>query len=382
MKLLRNKLSITLIGAALLAPLAFIPAPAAKATASTEWPDFEETTFAYAPLSAPATLDRAETLADSATAENIVGYRYENPEIVGEFFITPDQTAESFQANFEATFGTQPQITSMIYIIPIDQVTSQADSALTPIETGESPFQAPPIAADVAEEMVASVPANDPSIQATQATHNWTPQVVDASTWRTGTTQNFALRMSWGPNKPTNLDGNYGIEFEMNLYNDGSTNMRPFCSAGYKDRFIAKREGWLNWYMTAPTGQGLANANPYADYNDLSDECRINSMALGVQYGNRIPPHTSGAYSLLTGIVAPIGTQNSNPVGGVIQSVNNTSCIFGGALTDCMGVTPGSQGSQLFLNYTRGENDPSWAASPNLCWYSTNYGGSVQKIAC
>ncbi|WP_282824533.1 hypothetical protein [Gulosibacter sediminis] len=362
----------------LVAP-SFLPISSATAS-SNDWPDFQSTTFGYQPLSAPTTSTHASELADKSSDNDIIGYRYENDDIVGEFFTSTTQTVDDFTSNFYEQFGTYPEVVSLIYIKPIDSTSASKNTDAPTIVTGQDEYVADPIEDSVADEMLLSdTSASDSTAAPNSASTPWTPQEVSASTWREGNNQRFSIRMAWGnSHSPTKLDGNYGIEFEINLYNSPTlSGKRPACPSGYKNNFLAKREGWSNWFVSTPTGNGISNAQPYADYNDLGDSCNTNSMAVGVRYGNRIPPTQSGAYSVSTGIVAPKGTQSSNIVGGVIQSVNNLACISGMALTDCMGVAGGTQGNQPFLNYVRGVESATWRARPNLCWHSLNYGDSA-----
>lgn len=298
-----------------------------------------------------------------------MGYRYENSDIVGEFFINHGDTPEGFSQRFREKFGTDPEISAAIYQVENNAPIPTAE----PLSLSGEEFRAAPINQDRLNDIILPEPDTLPNGIVIKPQHSWTPETVDASVMREKGSQHFILKMSWGANKPTNLDHKFGIEFEVNLYNNAE-GTRPFCGANAGDEFLAKRQNWHNWYAMVPRGVNIGAAKPYADYNDLSDSCGLNSMAIGVRWGDKFPPMSNGKFSLITGIEAPIGTASSNRVGGVIQSVDNVSCITnrhpsGVTLTDCMGLNGDSAGSQIFLNVSR-----NWVANPNLCWVSKSYG--------
>jgi hypothetical protein len=117
----------------------------------------------------------------------------------------------------------------------------------------------------------------------------------------------------------------------------------------------------------------------YADYNDLLDECKKSSIAIGMKKPQSIPAGPAGIQNVLFTIIAPRGNDSSGPISGTVQSVDSTWCDLNVlmSLTDCMGVTAGSDGERLTLN-----RDNKWTA-PNRCWDS--YGQGLVKpisIAC
>lgn len=58
---------------------------------------------------------RAITPQLTNTNLTLVGYRYENSDIVGEFFINHGDTSEGFSQRFREKFGTDPEISTAIY---------------------------------------------------------------------------------------------------------------------------------------------------------------------------------------------------------------------------------------------------------------------------
>jgi hypothetical protein len=168
-----------------------------------------------------------------------------------------------------------------------------------------------------------------------------------------------------------------GAEFEVNLYNDAIGGHRPNCNYQYKDAFWAKNYGW-NWAVMRSDYQAanLSSLGAYADYNDLSDSCNRNSIAIGLRYPQNIE-YVNGGYGVMIWVSAPNGYKASSRVGGTVQAVWGGYCdSFPGSSmssTDCMGVTAGSWPSsapafRLTANYNKG-----WTV-PSKCWISTGKG--------
>lgn len=336
----------------------------------------DEYFFKYVNFSQDASVQQVKSIESNLQGleGELIGYRFENENLVGEFFVDGEQSLDDFANRFEATFKTQPEFSSAIYLVN--------EKPSSPVEVNflslDEEFVARP--AEVPEAALNTDSSPNPSARSSASDRlKWTPETVDATVLRSGNRQHFVLRMSWGENSPKNMPKKFGIEFEINLHN-GATGQRPLCGIDAGDKFLAKRQSWYNWYVMVPKATHLKEAEPYADYNDLLDSCGVNSMAVGVRYGARIPSLPNGNYSVITGIEAPIGTAKSNKVSGVIQSVDNDACALLPApiLTDCMGVGQTSYGSQNFLSIERG-----WVAAPNLCWVSTGYGTqSPRKLKC
>ncbi|MCR8669929.1 hypothetical protein [Agrococcus sp. HG114] len=171
------------------------------------------------------------------------------------------------------------------------------------------------------------------------------------------------------------LIGEHGVEFEFNLYNDDPaySGVRPFCTlngdpiGGYKDRFWARNYNW-SWQGLSNTGN-YAAAQPYADINDSSDLCTRQSIAIGLRYPRQLARGANSFADFNFVITAPRGLVASNRLGSVLQSVENVSCLRGGALTDCMGLSGevkrdegDATGAYITLNPSRGKT------APGTCW--------------
>jgi hypothetical protein len=108
----------------------------------------------------------------------------------------------------------------------------------------------------------------------------------------------------------------------------------------------------------------------YADYNDLSDPCEKNSMAIGFQAPWQLPDYPNNSQEVLVTIQAPRGVEDTGRIGALVQSVNASQCLVAPwmARTDCMGIVSGSVGDRPVLAEWR-----NWRA-PARCWFSDNYG--------
>lgn len=329
------------------------------------------------PFDHGVSLEDALEIATSGIVADPVGLRIDNGEVVGEYYFSSGQTAESALTQFKQRFGTEPRIVGLV----IDSQTSSEGSLKTRstdrssavaeeavIETNAAEFTPAPVTESARDGLLkhrTGIPK-----RTTRAVQNWGPEQVWSATYRSGTHQYVEMSMSWYNSVPQNIPGEFGFEAEVNLYNSDSTGIRPFgCTPGYRDRFIAKNYGWYGWYAFASTGN-ISSAQPYQDSNDLSDACNINSMAIGFRFPQNIPATPGDGVEVNTFIDAPIGTYYTSKVGGLLQQVSNVACPpFGASLTDCMGLIQLSGDSRTTLNVAR-----NYWASPNLGWLSNNWG--------
>jgi len=137
----------------------------------------------------------------------------------------------------------------------------------------------------------------------------------------------------------------------------------------------------IPWYTASADDLGV-----YADYNDLSDECKKNSIAIGVKNPTLMGKSLSGDSGLTTEIWAPRGTEPSSHISGTVQAVSAKSCNTGlgvfMALTDCMGLTNISThwAGHPTGNYHRptlGEHR-NYFVAPAKCWLTGSYGNTFE----
>jgi hypothetical protein len=328
--------------------------------------------------------DHPISLFDAITATasaypSVIAYRFENEQVIGEYSPLSGSTPEQFVANFEAVLGTQPEVVA--FILPVSDGTPVADVP-APDVSKIAQIDAPLVQESYfAERGTGYNPAASSS--APLSGSDWRPDLVQTRIEDMGSTIYFDYALFWdSPTTPGYIPSDYGMEVGVELYNGAGTALRPFCSSGYKDAFFAKNYGW-NWYAVDETLGAVSAAQPYADYNDLSDECNRNSMQIGFATPQAIPVSFYNApydWVLFIWIEAPQGTQSSNVIGGDVALVTKDWCTAYPyySWTDCMGVSavgsPLTYQHRSILNVSRG-----WTA-PDKCWTSDNKGTTAPYL--
>jgi hypothetical protein len=350
------------------------------------------------PFEHPVTFEDALGVSEVAGAD-VVAYRYENPEVVGEYGLASDQTPAEFLASFREFYGTSPAVVAAIVMQDREAVTegsarAQAPGLVVPLET--APFTPAPVAVD--SPAVASLQENlaraesakaiDRSSSASSAAtaSTWHPDYADIQIWDAGSYgMYFTEFISWYSldTSPTYLQDHWGLEFQVDIYTshpDYQGGSRPFCNGGYKERpFAANTTNNWNWsvFVGSPVGliPGSGYWGAYPDYNDSGDPCDRNSMAIGIADPHELPTDGAAAYVLQLNLLAPKGADASGRIGGQIQAVSRHWCEWypDMTFTDCMGVYPASWGGpEDRVRVTLGEWR-NWTAPPK-CWQSNNYG--------
>lgn len=324
----------------------------------------------------------AEAIADEQGFSNVT-YRHENKYIVGEYSPRSDYGPGAFAETFYDEYGTEAQIVSIkaetgtdrVLRLHLGEIRRNIDHV--PFTTGKPEFIAPPVPGRVLAKKLNNDIEVERSAMPEQfgsaASDGWRPEGMGGRVVKRDgymEIKNFMYAYDQNGERPYNLPPYHGIEIETNLYQGGDPGFRPFCvSDNYKDRFIAKNYGW-SWALFTKNAESVG---AYADYNDLSDECSRNSMAIGIQFPQSLGDEYGNVYAEAA-INAPTGLSTSDVVGGVVQVVNGEPCMSAGylpAATDCMGlIAPEMEGplSRTFLGIDRG-----WRA-PDLCWESDGYG--------
>ncbi len=336
------------------------------------------------PLSAPQALSDALKVRD-VDGRPVIAFRFENDEIVGEFAVDGPTPADEYLKEFEESYGTQPQVVAAVVMMPVEEAKTRTLSrSSSQILAPQPAFVAPPADLAKIDALFASRQSRVENTTASRAPMavtlpTWKPTTADIQVIRSGSTKvYFSQYYGWdGVNaKTSNMSADDGFEMEVNIYTDNyqyQLGARPECTVGYKERPFAWNYNW-NWEAIVKTNTGMgsvaSNVGAYADYNDLSDDCNRNSIAIGMRTPQVLPSTTGGRQDLMVNITAPRGTEDTGKVSGVVQAVNGAGCVAAPwmALTDCMGLTASSNGSRLTANISNG-----WIA-PNKCWMSNNYG--------
>ncbi|WP_133163887.1 hypothetical protein [Cryobacterium zongtaii] len=306
----------------------------------------------------------------------VLGYRFENSDIVGEYSVSSEQTVEEFLEQFNVRFGTQPEVSGLIVEVSVSDAQETSRSAARgALISNAVIFDAPPISLP---GEVSSAPQRASAEVMAAAATDWRPDDAEfAITQQSGRADFFQSYWWYGGSSPLMMPSGWGAEFEVNLYNDAFGGPRPNCSFGYKDAFWAKNHSW-NWAVMRADYQGadLSSLGAYADYNDLADTCNRNSIAIGLRYPQNIQ-YVNGGYGLMIWVSAPNGSQSSSRVGGTIQATWDGFCtsLAGSAMafTDCMGVYAGSWPSSAPAYRLTANVDNGWTV-PAQCWISTGKG--------
>ena len=340
-----------------------------------------KTTRVTIPLESPQSLTDALQITE-ARGYPVLAYRFENPEIVGEYSPQTGVSPSDYLADFNDRYGTQPEFVSVIIDVPVATAEKwYREGAPKSVAVRGDKFKAAPASSAHIDKLLKENREKNPTPTETAKSSSleWRPTQAEVQIFRAGSNiVYFSQYYYWdGTNaRAAWMDGGYGFEMEVNIRADSSAyqgGLRPFCAGGYKEQPFAKNYGWT-WAALVNTGSGMTPVSSavgaYADYNDLSDPCEKNSMAIGFKSPFQLPSYSNGSQEVLVTIQAPRGVENSGYIGGLVQSVSASQCLVAPwmALTDCMGVAGGSVGDRTTLNEAR-----NWRA-PNTCWRSFNYG--------
>lgn len=376
------------------------PMPALGATST------EELLHVQTPFSHPIGVIDAASITE-IDGYDVVAYRIQNAEVAGEYAPRSDQTPEQFLGEFQARFGTDPEIVGATTLRPKSDVdltkapstlhveAAKVDAAPVPLDAlavQEQNMAAERVSSDDASRGVGPVPP---------AGLEWAPDTADIQIYDGGSSITFSHYYQWtGTNAyPYNLPNHYGIEFGVDLYTDDPiTGNRPFCTqagapaGNYKDRPFAKNYGW-SWYVysskigtDALSSIDYALLGAYADYNDALDACNRSSISIGLANPWDLEYDTAGAVRLSIDIVAPQGLETSSLIGGGVQAVTRGQCEVYPQMTftDCMGVwdpayNPGPDPADL-SRPTLGTHR-NWRG-PNICWVSNDFGSTAPEQYC
>ncbi len=351
----------------------------------------EELVRVTVPLAHPTDLRSAVAY---GTALQGVAYAFDNGGVVGEYAPGSGQSVNEYLDLFRTEYGTSPAVTGIVFKRPRPQQQSKAVS--TPIGEELPRYTPSPVqygGETLRRRAVTSFSSAD-SVQARSA-GDWRPDATAHELVpNTSATGLIYQELVWTAGGLYSLPDRIGLEFEINLDNEyvaSPNSTRPNCSDNsYKDRFWLKNYSY-SWSVSDMFSSSAGTFGAYADYNDLSDTCRKNSIAVGMRY----PKNMQSIDILGVGketrlevlIVAPRGLTTYSKVGGNVQAVTASYCenYPGMALTDCMGVNridiqwngyPSGNYNRSTLNITRG-----WLA-PSLCWRTWNTGANLVSYAC
>jgi hypothetical protein len=376
----------TTIGAAVLLTVALGSGVAAQASTSPR--TAIDTAFGTASQPAHRTtrlvLDHAVTLPNAQLAaarsdRSVVGYRFSNPGVVGEFYPNPDLDAAAFSSRFHTQFGSQPRVTELIAVSADLTTASASGRAARTISTtasveanridadprltdGLPPFDPTPGVGTAAQQLMAHTSTVSSAAPPTELGQDWRPANVQLDTTPPGDTGNVEIGTYdfWVPNPGGGLTGeslsgvpaNWGIEFRFQLHNeaiessDGASTRAPTASGicpntpNVRDQFWARNYGYVSWTVFHVGSDSLDSIGAYADTNDAADPCSTQTLSVGIGKPQNIHQTPGGTWEFGTEIYTHIGSVSRSAVTASLDAVEGYSCrIFPYTVpdTNCMG---------------------------------------------
>lgn len=258
----------------------------------------------------------------------------------------------------------------------------------------ETTTPTPEVTSATGQSMASSVAEpNMMSVAATTVGDTWSPEWVKTQIVTRPSSVWFDQKAQYdSTTRLDNIEPGFGVEMEVNLHADpaaGVTGKKPLCDNNYgavapDTLFFAKNDDYINYNLYVGGGD-LSQTRWYLDYNDLSDNCDIQSIALGIVEPQKLG-HTQspGVNAISWNIETPKGGTPKNTVTSVWQLVENGTCLSpAGSLmnpTDCMG-----------LNVTRNPSQPARQVAtlkrnlkgPMTSWHSSyhgRFGGTKQDV--
>ncbi|MGJ8721781.1 MAG: hypothetical protein ACSHW9_08015 [Salinibacterium amurskyense] len=373
-----------LLGTGIAGPLGDMPVlPAEQAAAPG---------LVHSPLDRVLPLIDAMTIADQQDLE-AVGFGYANGPVAGEFFPSESKNATLFLAEFRAKFDSEPQVTSIISsatLGPKDGARGEVEEKKSLIEelkpqtirTGAKvDFIAPRIDSSSLRpsQKISEVPKD--FLAERTAENSWKPEVVDVEIKRNFGLVDFSQMVTWDAgSSPANIIDNFGLEFEINLYNDKSIGIKqPLCELGYENQFAAHRPSVTDWQIVASGDTVASDLQPYWD-TVLEDECSRMSFSVGVRYPQLIEPDEFGHFAYVTWS-ADETEEDLDRLDASLQLVDDVECDLRDltplpgdtVLPWCMGywqVEPPASAENPRAVLNNGRN----IYGPDFCWRSGNSG--------
>lgn len=410
MKVTRRTTITGLAGAVLVA--LGIPITPTSATTNQAPPTEPVPTEIRVDLPVPTTPEAALAIPLGSGVE-AVGFRFEQPGIVGEYFPQSKSDLENFTSSFRSDYGVAPAVVSLVIDtstgsaakLDVSGIVSRAELPRVEPLSATSPavverFEAS--RARAAEASAASAASKSPNAIMAIGPKSWAPGYTEVYAAPQSGKAKIYTYNSWynggaDQRNPHFLDSDWGIEIDIVQRNATVTPIpgaiypsRPNCNpaTSFRNQFWAARSasnsapftGWTVEYIALGQSVTPASIGAYADGDDLFDECGNQSMSIGIGHPNNISGAGGGFYDIATSIYTPLGTQTISPVSGSIQAVSNDCNNIGSSpASSCMGLNyqrdlPGQDESQIILNLSRG-----WVLPK--CW-SVNYPEAPFSFSC
>lgn len=396
MKKLRTTIAIAAAALTLAGTLTVAEPPTAQATAAdTTSETGNPPGLVQRPFAVPVSMQEAVRLNETLNIE-AVALHFENHSVAGEYSFSSGVSVDEFLADFKANYSTEPRVTSALVESeiskkPDERTYTQKERSQRKKETVSIPVPGkeftpakPKIIGEAAKNKDAFLkrgtaahdasPAGE-SVTTLAAGPEWRPYHTDHMLKNVGGRASLVSGYQWSGNTLNNFPSGWGMEFEINFENTGVKfpgNRRPNCGdSNYKNWFWASNYNY-NWSVSN-VYEGVLPGGLYADYNDLSDWCRTQSIAIGARYPKQMTG-IEGWHGLMVNISAPRGLTATSATAAELQAVFDGGCNpVQSALTDCMGAIAGTwplSSPRVRYSLSIGRD---WVA-PTLCWQSNGYG--------
>lgn len=266
-------------------------------------------------------------------SENVVSYEIKNDNVTGEYSPATGQSVQSLLTLFQDNYGTQPQVTALVVVRKTSSTPQGAAGAAaitTTLGAAKPVFSAPPVnlSGTIKSRFKATATQRNAATATTataSAPLDWRPDYTNESILGApGPYPFFWEQYSWYNSDLYTLPSDIGLEFEINEDNPNvfaPQNTRPACfDSEYKNRFwVSNNVNSWTWFVTDLNG-GSANLGAYADYNDLEDLCRNNSIAIGLRYPKNLA-QSSGLSQLEVDIFPSLGLESSSCRVGLLLGI-------------------------------------------------------------
>ena len=404
--MIRRRTIASLIITAALGAAALTSTPSAgDAHGSSDLPAGKRIANVLVHLSTAVTLPEAIRLG-AGLDKNIVGYRFENDGVVGEYFPRGDEPSD-FLEQFRTDFGMQPRIVSLVSAVEVAtdpqrvgaevipetiKVSSSGPSELfsssregarwDALKQGRELAESPGRAESTGQTVLSDSVDADLSANATTTLLSWEPTIARFALRNAGTPQQASIYQEYVWSEPgfspSLRDTNTALEFEINQHNANALlwpGFRPNCIANYREHFWAKNANYT-WGVFSPYGFASVGIGAYADTDELFDVCGLQSMAIGISNPGNVNDDGNGFTQLGMWIAADRGSAATDShVSGVIQAVEKLRCNIwpwnGVVSTGCVGLNTNyvyngfGPSSYLTLNENRE------VRAPEKCWLTS-----------
>ncbi|MFG6443974.1 hypothetical protein ACFXQA_01735 [Microbacterium sp. P07] len=343
-------------------------------------------------------LDHGVSLADAQVAggrsgRDVVGYRYSDLNVVGEYYPIESVTPDDFTDSYREQFGTEPRITELVVLREDPRASARGVVGITAQEPNlldgagdltagldavPESFSTEGTVWDSAREDVddaqarsktGTVDAASPDVTTMAVpapiAQDWKPSTVQVSGsgWRSSSvTAGVNMHNYWITSPGAGLQGEnfnnvpakWGVEFKVTLINTAIESSHPSLRrtptaqgecpgiTDVRNQFWARNDTFSGWsiYNFGPAAN-LTQIGAYLDWNDEASLCSAQTFSLGIGYPRKMPKTYNNNFEFITNVYSTFGSATSSSlVTSEIRAVEGYSCeVFPYVAPDssCMG---------------------------------------------